>query len=129
VTRKSQNATAAFERAATSRAAPRLALRLFVAGTTPRSLRAIVNLRSLCEQHFAAHYDLEVVDVYQQAFLAREHQILVVPTLIRYLPAPARRIVGDLSNTEVVLAALHNTVPNAPSHAKKPEQKNNERDR
>ncbi len=88
-------------------------LRLFVAGNTARSQRAIVNLRALCDEHFPSHCDVEVIDIYQQPNLAREHQILVVPTLIREVPAPPRRIVGDLSNGEVVLAALKN-VPSKP---------------
>ncbi|MDB4998450.1 MAG: circadian clock KaiB domain protein [Myxococcaceae bacterium] len=111
-----RDATADFERAAAENEQAQLVLRLFVAGNTPRSQRAIVNLRALCEEHFASRHDLEVIDIYQQPDLAREHQILVVPTLIREAPAPPRRIVGDLSNTEVVLAALQTTTSKSPAH-------------
>ena len=104
--RASRDATADFELALARRHDARLVLRLFVAGTTPRSSRAIVNLRALCLAHFPDAWDLEVIDVYQQPSLAREHQILVVPTLVRAWPTPERRIVGDLSNTERKLVGL-----------------------
>jgi circadian clock protein KaiB len=88
-------------------------LRLYVAGSTPQSSRAIRNLKALCEIHLPGRYVLTVVDLYAQPELAREDQIVVAPTLIRQSPRPARRIVGDLSNTDRVLAALD--LPPAPS--------------
>jgi circadian clock protein KaiB len=81
-------------------------LRLYVTGTTARSTRVIANLRELCEQHLPGRYDLQVVDVYQQPELAAREQLVAVPTLIRQLPLPLRRLVGDLSNRQRVLAGL-----------------------
>jgi circadian clock protein KaiB len=81
-------------------------LRLYVTGTTARSTRAIANLREVCEQHLPERYDLQVVDVYQQPELAAREQLIAVPTLIRQLPLPLRRLVGDLSNRQRVLAGL-----------------------
>ena len=81
-------------------------LRLYVAGSTPQSSRAIRNLKAICETNLQGRYVLTVVDLYAQPQRAREDQIIVAPTLIRQGPLPVRRIVGDLSNTERVLAAL-----------------------
>jgi circadian clock protein KaiB len=73
-------------------------LRLYVTGTTACSTRAITNLRQLCEQHLPDRYDLEVVDIYQQPELAARERLVAAPTLIKRLPLPLRRLVGDLSN-------------------------------
>jgi circadian clock protein KaiB len=81
-------------------------LRLYVTGTTPRSARSIFNLRNLCEDRLEGRYDLEVVDIYQQPELARAEQIIAAPTLIKTLPLPLRRLVGDLSDRERVLVGL-----------------------
>ena len=81
-------------------------LRLYVAGSTPQSSRAIRNLKAICETNLQGRYVLTVVDLYAQPERAREDQIIVAPTLIRQGPLPVRRIVGDLSNTDRVLAAL-----------------------
>lgn len=81
-------------------------LRLYVAGSTPQSSRAIRNLKAICDTHLPGRYRLTVVDLYAQPGLAREDQIVVAPTLIRQSPLPARRVVGDLSNIDRVLAAL-----------------------
>jgi len=81
-------------------------LRLYVAGSTPLSSRAITNIKAICETHLKGRYDLKVVDLYEQPERAREDQILVAPTLIRQSPLPVRRMIGDLSKTERVLAAL-----------------------
>jgi circadian clock protein KaiB len=81
-------------------------LRLYVTGTTARSMRAIANLREVCEQHLPERYELQVVDVYQQPELAAREQLVAVPTLIRQLPLPLRRLVGELSNRQRVLAGL-----------------------
>ena len=81
-------------------------LRLYVAGQTPRSLTAFANLRQLCEEHLQGKYEIEVVDLLENPQLARGDQILAVPTLVRKLPLPVRRIIGDLSNTERVLVGL-----------------------
>lgn len=84
----------------------RYVLRLYVTGSTPRSTKAIQNIRALCEQHLHGRYDLEVIDIYQQPVLARGEQIIAAPTLIKKLPAPLRKVVGDLSNEERVLMGL-----------------------
>lgn len=81
-------------------------LRLYVAGSTPQSSRAIRNLKAICETNLPGRYALTVVDLYAQPELAREDQIVVAPTLVRQSPLPTRRVVGDLSNTDRVLAAL-----------------------
>jgi circadian clock protein KaiB len=81
-------------------------LRLYVAGMTPRSSRAMANIKEICEEYLKGRYDLQVVDIYQQPALAAGHQIIAVPTLIRKLPVPLRRIIGDLSNRERVLIGL-----------------------
>ena len=81
-------------------------LRLYVAGTTPRSVAAIANLRRFCEEHLAGRYRIEVVDLLENPKLARGDQIVAIPTLVRRLPPPLRRIVGDLSNTEKALVGL-----------------------
>jgi circadian clock protein KaiB len=81
-------------------------LRLYVAGSTPQSSRAITNIKTICETHLKDRYVLTVVDLYQQKERAQEDQIEVAPTLIRHLPLPVRRLIGDLSQTERVLAAL-----------------------
>ena len=81
-------------------------LRLYVTGMTPRSTRAIENLRAICEEHLPGRYDLEVIDVYQQPTLAKGEQIIAAPTLIKRLPAPMRRIIGDMSSKDRVLLGL-----------------------
>lgn len=81
-------------------------LRLYVAGQTRKSLAAITNLKRLCEEHLAGAYHIEVIDLLQRPELAQGDQILAIPTLVRKLPAPMRKIIGDLSNTERVLIGL-----------------------
>ncbi len=81
-------------------------LRLYVAGSSPKSLDAIDNLKSLCERYLAGRYEIEVIDLVENPQLARSDDILAIPTLVRRLPAPLRKIIGDLSNTERVLVGL-----------------------
>jgi circadian clock protein KaiB len=81
-------------------------LRLYVAGQTARSLTAFANLTKICEEHLAGHYKIEIVDLLQNPQLAAGDQILALPTLVRKLPEPVRKIIGDLSNTERVLVGL-----------------------
>lgn len=81
-------------------------LRLYVAGKSPKSVNAVTNLRKICEENLQGCYELEVIDLYQQPQLAQGEQIIALPTLIRKLPLPLRRIIGDLSNTERVLVGL-----------------------
>ena len=89
-------------------------LRLFVAGVTPRSRRAIENLRRICDGHLAGRVDLQTVDIYQQPHLAELHQVVAAPTLLRLEPLPVRRLIGDLSDEARVLRGLDITpVPDA----------------
>ncbi len=81
-------------------------LRLYVAGQTPKSLQAFANLKRICEEHLAGQYHIEVIDLLQQPQLAQGDQILALPTLVRKLPQPVRKIIGDLSDTERVLVGL-----------------------
>jgi circadian clock protein KaiB len=81
-------------------------LRLYVTGTTGKSVRAIQNVRRICEEHLKGLYDLEVVDLYKNLPLARGDQIIAVPTLIKLLPAPLRRLIGDMSDEQRVLVGL-----------------------
>ena len=81
-------------------------LRLYVAGTTKHSMTAIANIKKICEEKLDGRYVLEVIDLYQQPHLAAGDQIIAIPTLIRELPPPLRRIIGDLSDTEKVLVGL-----------------------
>ncbi len=81
-------------------------LRLYVTGLTPKSVRAIENIKQICEEHLKGRYALEVVDVYQRPSLTADEQIIAVPTLIKQLPLPLRRMVGDMSNTDKVLVGL-----------------------
>jgi circadian clock protein KaiB len=81
-------------------------LRLYVAGQTPRSLQALSNLKRICEQHLAGQYRVEIIDLLEKPQLAAGDQILAIPTLVRTVPKPARKIIGDLSNTERVLIGL-----------------------
>lgn len=81
-------------------------LRLYVAGQTPRSVAAVRNLRHVCEAHLAGRYEIEVIDLLENPQLAAGDQILAIPTLVRRLPPPLKRIIGDLSNTEKLLVGL-----------------------
>ena len=86
--------------------AARWNLRLYVAGQTPRSLTAFKNLKNICEEYLKGKYHIEVIDLMENPTLARGDQILAIPTLVRKLPQPIRKIIGDLSNTERVLVGL-----------------------
>jgi circadian clock protein KaiB len=85
---------------------PRYGLRLFTTGTTPRSIRALRNLQEICDKALKGRYRLEVIDIYQEPGRASESDILAAPTLIKYEPPPIRRIIGDLSDREKVMANL-----------------------
>ena len=104
---RQRNDTAEFEAALAAQSArPHYLLRLYVSGSTQRSVRAIQNIRELCEEKLHGRYTLEVIDIYQQPDALKPDQILVTPTLIKRLPLPFRRIIGDLSDTERVLIGL-----------------------
>ena len=81
-------------------------LRLYVAGQSPKSVKAFANLKKICDEHLAGRYKIEIVDLLKNPQLARGDQILAIPTLVRKLPQPIRKIIGDLSNTERVLVGL-----------------------
>ena len=105
---KFRNATQAFE-AALKRSPLRRAkyiLRLYVTGSSGRSLKAVHNLKKICDEHFPDDYDLEIIDIYKNPEAAREEQIIAAPTLVKKLPEPLRKFVGDLSNTQKILVGL-----------------------
>ena len=106
---------AALKRAANASPADRYVLRLYVTGLTSRSARAVKNLQAICDEYLAGRYDLEVIDIYQQPVLTRGEQIIAAPTLIKKLPLPMRRIIGDMSNRDRVLLGLDLVL--APGHA------------
>lgn len=81
-------------------------LRLYIAGSTPQSNRAVANIKIICEEHLKGQYELEVVDLYEKPYLAAGEQIIAAPTLIKKLPLPLRRIIGDMSDTDRVLVGL-----------------------
>src|SRR5690349_24780924 len=81
-------------------------LRLFITGATPNSIRAVANIKQICEEHLKGKYSLEVIDVYQQQSLAEKEQLIALPLLIRKQPLPERRLIGDMSDTEKVLKGL-----------------------
>ena len=81
-------------------------LRLYVAGQTPKCMEAFVNLKKICEEHLAGNYQIEVIDLLENPTLASGDQILAIPTLVKKLPEPVRKIIGDLSNSERVLIGL-----------------------
>jgi len=98
--------TKALEQSLAQQQESRYILRLYIAGMTPLSLRAIANVKKVCEEHPQGRYELDVVDLYQQPQLAKGEQIIAAPTLIKKLPHPLRRIIGDMSKTERVLVGL-----------------------
>jgi circadian clock protein KaiB len=95
-----------FQEAMRKAADEKYSLGLYVAGTTSRSLRAITNIKLLCEAHLKGRYTLEVVDIYQQPDLAKRNQIIAVPTLIKKLPLPLRKFIGDMTNSARILVGL-----------------------
>ena len=103
---KTSNATKSFERALATRPMDQYVLRLYVAGATARSHQAILCVRELCATELHGNFDLEVIDVYQQPFLARDGQIVATPTLVKKLPLPVRRLIGNLANTARLFVGL-----------------------
>lgn len=95
-----------FEALLAHRDGDRYRLRLFVTGMTARSIRAIANLKAICEEWLPGRYDLEVLDIHQHPEMAREQDVIAAPTLVKELPPPLRRLIGDLSDSERVLAGL-----------------------
>lgn len=103
---ENKTTTEMFEDAAAGDVSQKFILSLFVAGMTPRSLRAIENARQLCEQYLKDRCELEVIDVYQQPGLAKDAQVIAAPTLVKHLPPPLQRFIGDLSDPEPILIRL-----------------------
>jgi circadian clock protein KaiB len=104
---KIKNKITSKPRSVRKQAAPKWELRLYIAGNTPKSLAALSNLKQYCETHLAGEYSLEVIDLLLQPQLAAGDQILAIPTLVRKVPVPIRKIIGDLSNEEKVLVGLN----------------------
>lgn len=106
MTRRKSSTQRGIEAAAARRRSQRYVLRMYIAGATPRSQQSIQNIRRICDEHLHGRYDLEVIDVYQQPTLAEGEQIVAAPTLIRHLPLPLRRFIGDMSDTDRILVGL-----------------------
>ena len=103
---KPRKTTKLFEQSLQGKERETYVLRLYVTGLTPRSQKAIKNIKKICEEHLTGRYDLEVIDIYKQPALAKGEQIIAAPTLIRKLPLPLRRFIGDLSDTERIVFGL-----------------------
>lgn len=101
-----ETSTEAFEKALTELDRAEYVLRLYVTGMTPKSTRTIDSVRKLCEKHLRGRYELDVIDIYQQLKLAKGEQIIATPTLIKKLPLPIRRFIGDMSDTERFLVGI-----------------------
>jgi circadian clock protein KaiB len=104
--RESDEAKRHLEQALRAQRSEGYVLRLYITGTTPASTRAVGQVRSICEERLHGRYELQVIDIYQMPALAKDHQIIATPTLIKVLPAPLRRFIGDLSNAEWILFGL-----------------------
>ena len=104
--KKGETSAEEFEKAAARRDRAKYVLRLYVTGMTPKSTRAIANVRKLCEKYLEGCYELDVIDIYQQPKLAKGEQIIATPTLIKKLPLPLRKLIGDMSDTERFLVGI-----------------------
>ena len=104
--KKGKTSTEEFEQAAAKLDRAKYILRLYVTGMTPKSTRAIANVQKLCEEYLDGRYELKVIDIYQQPKLAKGEQIIATPTLIKKLPLPLRRLIGDMSDTERFLVGI-----------------------
>jgi circadian clock protein KaiB len=103
---QSKDSIEILEEAAKASTSGKYVLRLYIAGTSAKSTRAIASIKKICEEHLKGRYDLEVIDIYQQPTLARGEQIVAAPTLIKKLPQPLRRFIGDLTDREKILVGL-----------------------
>lgn len=97
---------AEFKKTLQSNATEKYVLRLYVTGMTPKSINAIENIRKICEENLKGRYELEIIDIYQKPEYAKKEQILAAPTLIKKLPLPLRKFIGDMSNKEKILVGL-----------------------
>jgi len=105
-TKKRQTIAEELEKAAARQDTAKYILKLYVTGMTPKSTMAIENVRKLCEEHLPGRYELDVIDIYQQPILAKGEQIIATPTLIKKLPLPLRKLIGDMSDTERFLVGI-----------------------
>jgi circadian clock protein KaiB len=103
---KVKSSTKEFDISIADKSPEKYILRLFITGTTSRSVLALSNLKKICEEYLEGQYELEVIDLYQNPLTAKEEQIIAAPTLLKKLPLPFRRIIGDMSNKEKVLLGL-----------------------
>lgn len=101
-----KDVTEEFERALQEDGNEKYLLRLYITGITPKSTQAIQNIKKICEENLKGRYELEVIDIYQQPTLAKDEQIIAAPTLIKKLPLPLRRLIGDMSDKERILVGL-----------------------
>ncbi len=106
VSDKPVDSTKEFEAAMAAKAKEKYVLRLYVTGMTPKSISAIENVRRLCDQYLPNRYELDIVDIYQQPTIARDEQLIAAPTLVKKLPLPLRRFIGDMSHKEKILVGL-----------------------
>jgi circadian clock protein KaiB len=104
--KRRKTSTEEFEKAALKQDRAKYVLRLYVTGMTPKSTQALANVQKLCEEHLAGCYELKVIDIYQQPKLAKGEQIIATPTLIKKLPLPLRKLIGDMSDTERFLVGI-----------------------
>jgi circadian clock protein KaiB len=104
--KKIKTSTKAFEKAVAIQNRAKYVFRLYVTGMTPKSTRAIANVQKLCEQYLTGAYELKVIDIYQQPQLAKGEQIIATPTLVKKLPLPLRKLIGDMSNRERFLIGI-----------------------
>ena len=106
MTKQSRNRIDVFEEALKDSKEKKYLLKLYVAGTTPKSSRAITNIKRICEEHLKGRYGLEVIDIYQQPVLVKGEQIIAVPTLVKELPLPLRKFIGSLADADRILVGL-----------------------
>jgi circadian clock protein KaiB len=106
VMKRIKTSTEEFEKAVAKQTQAKYVLRLYVTGMTPKSTRAITNVQKLCEEYLKGAYELKVIDIYQQPKLAKGEQIIATPTLIKKLPLPLRKMIGDMSDTERFLVGI-----------------------
>jgi circadian clock protein KaiB len=106
MTKKVHDQVEVFEEALKNSKEKKYVLRLYVAGATPRSTQSIINIKKICEEHLKGRYELEVIDIYQQPVLAKGEQIIAAPTLVKKLPPPLRRFIGNMADVERILVGL-----------------------
>ncbi len=104
---ETKDTTLAFEEALKKMDKQKYVLRLYIAGMSPKSMEAVDNIKQICEEHLPGKCQLEIVDIYQQPILARNGQIIAAPTLVKELPPPLKKLIGSLSNTDLVLVSLN----------------------